>query len=177
MKTALACLAAVALTAGAANADLVTNGGFETGDFTGWTIFGDDTYIDVWDVDSYEGTYNALFGPLEPAGISQVLNAPAGSQIAVSFWMCSAFGGTPNNLLAQLDGQTIADVSDITSFVWTEYTATITTTTDNPTLSFTFTNPNDYNMVDGITATLVPTPGAAGLLALGGLVAARRRRN
>jgi MYXO-CTERM domain-containing protein len=177
MKKALASIAALALAAGAANADLVTNGGFETGDLTGWTVFGDDTYIGVWDEQSQEGDFNAYFGPLETAGITQVLTAPAGSQIEVSFYIRSEAEGTPNSLLAQLDGQTIANVVDFTTFEWTHYTGTITTADANPTLSFTFTNPSDYTDMDNVTASLVPAPGAMALLGLGGLVAARRRRN
>lgn len=176
MKTALTCLAALALAAGAAHADLLTNGGFESGDFTGWTQFGDTSFTDVWDFDSQSGDFNAYFGPLDPGGISQVLAAPAGSQIQVSFWIRSETAGTPNSLLAELDGQTIANLADVTELEWTQYSATITTTNDNPTLSFTFTNPSDYTDMDSVTATLVPTPGAAALLGLGGLFAARRRR-
>ncbi len=83
----------------------------------------------------------------------------------------------PNSLLAELDGQTIASVIDIQTSEWTQFSATITVTSANPTLSFTITNPNDYIDLDSISANAVPTPGAAGLLALGGLVGMRRRRH
>jgi hypothetical protein len=176
VKTALASIAALALAAGAAHADLLTNGGFETGDLSGWTQFGDTSFTDVWDFESQSGDFNAYFGPLDPGGISQVLAVPAGSQVEVSFWIRSEGAGTPNTLLAELDGQTIADLTDVTEADWTQYSATITVANDNPTLSFTFTNPSDYTDMDSVTANLVPAPGAAALLGLGGLVAARRRR-
>jgi hypothetical protein len=170
-------LGALALVAASAQAQLVTNGGFETGDFSGWTQFGDTSFTDIWDFDSHGGEFNAYFGPLQPGGIEQVIAASAGDQIQVSFWARSELGGTPNTLLAELDGQVFVAEFDLTEPDWTEYSAVITVNNDNPTLRFTIANPNDYTDLDDISATLVPAPGAAALLGLGTFMAARRRRN
>jgi len=48
------------LTSRAHAASLVTNGGFETGDFTGWTVAGDGIAIDA--VFPNTGNYDAVFG-------------------------------------------------------------------------------------------------------------------
>lgn len=173
----IAGIIAMSLVATAAQAQLVTNGGFENGDFSGWTQFGDTSFSDVWDVQSHSGEYNAYFGPLDPGGIEQSIAANPGDQISVSFFMRSEDELTPNSLLAELDGQVVADVVDFTTFDWTEFSAVITVTSANPTLRFTLQNPNGYIDLDSISATLVPAPGAAALLGLGGLVATRRRRN
>ncbi|MBC7773551.1 MAG: hypothetical protein H7210_13735 [Pyrinomonadaceae bacterium] len=173
----LVVLAAAAAFVGTASANLVSNPGFETGDFTGWTVFGDDDFTFVDDGFTRTGDFSGFFGPLTSGGIEQVLTASAGDQIDVSFWMASFFGDIPNAFVVTLDGQVIAAGADFTEFDYTEFTATITTTTNNPVLNFTFTNPPDFFMLDDVSAEIVPTPGAVALLGLGGLLAARRRRN
>lgn len=172
-----ACVTAVALLAASTQAQLVTNGGFETGNFSGWTEFGDITFNGVWDVDSHSGEFNAYFGPLTPGGIEQSILANPGDQIEVSFWARTEDGLTPNSLLAELGGQVIASVMDLTDPDWTAFTSTITVTSANPILRFTVVDPAGYLDIDSISATLVPAPGAAALLGLGGLVGVRRRRN
>ena len=42
--------------------ELVTNGGFETGDFTGWTLTGDTSNQGVDTASAFSGTYGAFFG-------------------------------------------------------------------------------------------------------------------
>ena len=172
----LAFVTAVALLAASSQAQLVTNGGFETGDFSGWTPFGDTSFTGVWDWESHSGEYNAYFGPLSPGGIMQTIAANPGDQIQVSFWARSEDELTPNSLTADLDGQIIANIMDMTHFEWTEYTATITVANPNPTLRFTLTSPVGYLDLDSVSATMVPAPGALALLGAGGLVALRRRR-
>jgi MYXO-CTERM domain-containing protein len=172
----LAFATAVALLAASSQAQLVTNGGFETGDLTGWTQFGDVSYTGVWDGDSHSGEYNAYFGPLSPGGIMQSIAANPGDQVTVSFWARSEGAWTPNSLMADLDGEIVANIMDMTHTDWAEYTATVTVTNANPVLRFTLTNPTDYLDIDSVSATLVPAPGALALLGAGGLVAVRRRR-
>lgn len=173
----LVVLAASAAFVGAASANLVNNPGFETGDFTGWTQFGDTSFTFVDNSLPHSGTFEAAFGPLSPGGIEQVLAASSGDQILVTFWARSVSAGTPNSMLVTLDGQTVANTIDYTNTDYVQFSATITVTNNNPLLSFTFTNPPDYYLLDDVSADIVPAPGAAAILGLGGLLAARRRRN
>ena len=66
-SAAIAASAALALPA---YAD-VTNGGFETGDFTGWVQTGDASFTGIDTFAARSGTYGAFFGPTSVGGISQ----------------------------------------------------------------------------------------------------------
>src|SRR5207342_1372158 len=81
LPIALLCSAAVA------NANLVTNGGFETGDFTGWTNGGNTGFTGVDPGIQHSGTYGAFFGPIGSNGfLSQTLATTAGGVYTLSFW-------------------------------------------------------------------------------------------
>src|SRR4051812_34446900 len=83
---ALAVAACMCLSAGSAfTQNLITNGGFETGDFSGWTQFGDTSFTAVCpagspseDCSGYTprtGTWFASFGPITTiGGVTQILN-------------------------------------------------------------------------------------------------------
>src|SRR3954452_4923155 len=79
--------AALIAAAGIAKANLVTNGGFETGDFTGWVQSGDTSYTGV-DGNPYSGVYGAYSGPVSGLGFhSQVLPTTAGTGYTISFFL------------------------------------------------------------------------------------------
>lgn len=88
----LALLAALAGPAGAAN--LVLNPGFETGDFTDWTVTGDGILIDS--SFSNTGTYDAAFGAPtndpDPGVLSQALTTSPGQSYTLSFALLDEAG-------------------------------------------------------------------------------------
>jgi hypothetical protein len=63
-----------------ARADLITNGGFETGDFTGWTTSGTPTVQSTF---PHSGSFDALFSV--PGSISQSLATTAGQSYTIDF--------------------------------------------------------------------------------------------
>ena len=187
LKKAAACgvLAAALSASMAAHANLITNGGFETGDFSGWT-----TSIDpVWDgVDTLApqaGTYAAFFGnPDGTSTISQTLATVAGTTYSVEFWLMAEadpFGAAaPNSFLFQWNGWAVGPTLVNTGpFGYTEFQYFITASSPSTTLAFSFSNTPafwDFDSVDVTAVVPEPTSLALVLGALGGLMAVKRRR-
>src|SRR5438552_9354454 len=136
MRSNLIALAAVPGLALAARAqNTVVNGDFETGDFAGWSSFGDQSYTGVDDLSPHTGTYGAYFGPLTPGGIEQAITAAAGSRATVTFWLWVE--QNVNTFQAEFDGRTLITLNDI-SEPYTQYQFNVTLTNANPVLRFTF---------------------------------------
>lgn len=175
MKNVILSAAAVALVAAAANAQ-VTNGGFETGDFTGWTLGAGINYTTVQTFAAHSGSWGCYTGPIPANSISQNLTGVnAGDTVEVHFWL--ALSGSPNSFSATLDGlNLVAPMVDSGDFGYTEFVGTVNVTNANPALVFTFYNSPSYWSMDDVSAIVTPTPGAAAVLGLGGLAMGRRRR-
>jgi hypothetical protein len=89
MRFALCIFAAGAFSAAQAN-DLVVNGGFETGDFTGWTTpaspAGDPFWMAVTNTSPNSGVYGAHIGAYPDIGtISQTIATTPGAQYILTF--------------------------------------------------------------------------------------------
>lgn len=166
--------------AGAANAQ-VTNGGFETGDFTGWTLVNNPGFSGVAGTVSTTapagGAFQAYFGPFSPGGISQAIAANAGDTVTVSFMLANNpfDSDADDSFSANLGGVSLMSVSNVGVLPYTTYSFSVVTPVANPVLTFLFYNSPDYFLLDNVSAT-VPTPGAAAVLGLGGLAFGRRRR-
>jgi len=125
-KILLALTAVAALSvAYPAKANLVTNGGFETGDFTGWTQGGDTGFDGVrgqfTGINPHSGSFQALLSVSTGSSISQMLALTVGTTYTVDFWLANNdFGAT--SFAASLGGVTGFSVTNAGPFGYTGHT-------------------------------------------------------
>jgi hypothetical protein len=183
LKQTLISLALIAAGANA-SAELVTNGGFETGNFSGWTQFGNTGATGVVGASQYvhSGTFGAAFGAIDsPGGIFQSLSTTVGATYAVSFWM-SIDSGTPNSMTFNWDdGADELSLVDAPVQGMTHYTYLLTASSASTDLRFNIRHDPNWYGLDDISVNqvnAVPEPGSLALFGLGatalGLI--RRRR-
>ncbi len=174
--------------------NLINNGNFGTGDFTGWTTGGnfEDTGVTSGAFYDYSGgqggsTYYAYLGPVgTPGTLSQTFSDVAGAQYTFSFWFASV-GDSPSTFSALWDGTPILSLTNPdTGANWTQYTFT-ETGTGTDTIQFSFRDDPGYMALDNVSVTeqtsgtSVPEPSSllllgTGALGIGGMVRRKLRR-
>ena len=131
--------AATALIAGPVRAEnIVVNGGFETGDFTGWTLGGNtDFVLTIQDPDYvHSGNWAAALGSdLTPGTLSQDLATTPGTLYVLSFWLYGN-GATPNEFAVSVGGNTLFDMVDLNLSGYTEFTFDFAAASTTTTLTF-----------------------------------------
>lgn len=162
-----------------AGATLV-NGGFESGDFTGWTGTGDTTFNGVQCPGPgpavHEGNCSAFFGPfLSVGGIAQSVDfGSAGVPWQLSFAFQSD-GGSPSSLTVLFGGSTLLSLADPQADAYTLYRFSGVSTGATQILAFGFFDPPGFLSLDAVSLA-VPEPSTMGLLAAGATALFVRRR-
>jgi hypothetical protein len=103
-------------------AQLVQNGGFETGNFSFWNEEGNfaDCTVSSSAPAVHSGNYGALLGSAGSLGyLSQSLPTVAGSNYLVSLWLDSPDGIAPNEFLVGWNGSVIFDQTNLGAIGWT----------------------------------------------------------
>jgi hypothetical protein len=102
------------------SANLITNPGFETGDFTGWEVggFGD---IGVDSSNPHSGSYAAFFGGGSPI-LAQILDTVPHTIYTVSFWLANSSVSENNSFTVIFAGQTVLKLSGSEPFGYTLFT-------------------------------------------------------
>jgi hypothetical protein len=172
---------------GAAQANIVTNPGFETGDFTGWTLSGDTSFTFIDSFFPRSGSFSAFLGtsdfdPAVTGSITQALATTAGASYEIEFWLNTEF--TPNFFSVSFDGIVLDSLTDITTITdggcshpspiaggcYTLFSYTALASSASTDLVFTFQNDPwgwDLDDVSVEAATAVPESGSLLLVAVG----------
>ncbi len=166
--------------------NLVVNCGFETGDFTSWTLGGNilnpsgNYYgVDAFDANSgNDGAYlsqDFVDDGTVPLDLSQALATTAGKSYYVTFYLEQDSAPTPGYLHALTVTwggtsilsltPTVAVPGPVGSFV--EYTLTENATSASTNLSFDFENDDNYWSFDDVSVSPTPEPSTYLLAGLG----------
>ena len=139
-----------------ARADVV-NGGFETGDFTGWVQTGDTSFSGVDAFAARSGTYGAFFGPTSIGGVSQSFATVANTPYQVSFSLSLLDSAPPNSFSWSWNGVTQSPVlSNSAAFGYTQFSSLVQAAGPSSTIAFNFADPQAFFFLDNVVVSAVP---------------------
>ena len=180
----LSTLLVLALASGAQAANLIVNGGFETGDYTGWTSTGPGRFavepsgVGGWP--SHSGNFFSWEGAIGSDHLlSQTFADTAGQGLTIAFWYGSS-GSTPNDLNVFWNAGLIFNLTDLAS-TKPDYSLFrfFVTATGTDTLTIGIRNDFSFQALDDVSVTpTIPEPGTLVLMGSGllGLAVMIRRK-
>ena len=162
-------------------AELIVNGGFETGDFTGWTRSGTlgNTSVNAAAADT--GSFGASFSPNQVGSILQNLATVVGRTYTLRFDLAHDIGPAAaiNSFSVDFGGVPLQSFGNFGALPYTPLTFTVIATTAVTQLKFNFRDARITSFsLDNVSLTdNVPEPATWALLVGGfGLVGATMRR-
>lgn len=157
--------------AGPARGDYLVNGGFQTGDFTGWSVSGPGPF--VLPGLGYTGDNGAVLSTLgSPVTLSQTVTTPTGAPLDLTFYLAGD-GTTPNTLQVSFGGNVLLDQTDLPGQAYTAYTFAVTPTSTSSVLQFSFQDDDGFFTLSDVGLSgvaAVPEPGSLDLLVLGAVL-------
>ena len=174
---------ALLIGSGITQANLISNGGFESGSFSGWgtsglTCSGVGSTFSVAtggcvgmvsDPGPYSGNYAAYLGTALGGGvISQAFATTPGQTYLVDFFLANgSYNGssTPNDFLVEWDTGTLMHLVGAASQGFTEYAFYVVAASASSTLKFTHQQTPSFWVLDNVS--VVPEPSVVALLGLG----------
>jgi hypothetical protein len=154
-------------------ANLITNGDFETGDFTGWTVNASSTGVQ----NGANSTYTAYLGTVGGLGtLSQILTTVVGETYTLSYDFFSD-GEIPNQFQVQVNGNILFDQTNISAQAFAPYSFNFVGT-GLDTIQFNERNDPAYLQLDNVVVDVaaVPEPFTIVGSLVGGTAALRMRK-
>ena len=154
-------------------ASIAQNGGFETGDFTGWTLSGNTangstTYNAVESSSSgysvvHSGNYGAFLGDTQLASLTQSVPTMPGQYYLLSLWVDNPISGTVQQFKVNWNTNssvtnTLFSLFNPSTFSWTNLQFLVRATQTNTTLQIQAENDPGYFGLDDVAVTPIPSP-------------------
>jgi Pro-kumamolisin, activation domain len=143
------------------------NGGFETGDFSDWTLAGP-TNADYNFVLSdlavlnvpyiHSGEFGAFLGEPTNATLTETLPTIPNQLYQISFFLDNPIIGVPNQFGVNWGGNLVFNQTSLPQMTWTNVRVAVVATNTTTDLQFAFFNYPEAFGLDDITVTAMPSP-------------------